>query len=145
MVDAIRVGSGFASLLPIAVSRYRTIYRGAKVAKRCTEELDELYTDLKIQEGVFLNECKILLRQSGQDEEAACVFSEKPAIDEGNAEALEVGLESYLADRYQDCKTVIERIRQAQEQVLKQLQVFDRVRNGKDEVSPCHHCQPNVY
>lgn len=145
MVDAVRVGSGFASLLPIAVSRYRTIYQGAKVAKRCRQELDYLYKDLKIQEGIFLNECRILLKQSGQDDDESGIFAGELAVSEGNAEALEDGLEKYLADRYEDCKAVFERVRQAQDQVLKQLKAFDSVRNGKDEVSRCDDIASQVY
>lgn len=137
MVDVVRVGSGIAALLPVSINRYKTIYEGAKVAKRCRHELEYLYKDLKVQHKIFINECKALLIPTDEQDKdllhAAMVAD--TCHDAWNTEELTERLKNRLPDKYRDCKDIIKRILEEQDQLIHQLQVFDPVRKQRMKVS----------
>jgi hypothetical protein len=137
MVDAVKVGSTIVTLLPLSISRYKRIYEGAKVAKRCRQELEYLYKDLKVQHKIFVNECKALIGPGdGQNGDMihAAMFADT-SHEAWDSDDLAEQLKTRLPTRYRDCKDVLKRILEEQDRIIHQLEVFDPVRTQKAKVS----------
>ncbi|QDS70770.1 hypothetical protein FKW77_003942 [Venturia effusa] len=138
MTDPISLGLGVAGLVPVileTLKAFKTIREGIKVARKCDRELDQMERDLKIQRVRFRNECVLLLQQDGEDVRQKQEMVADPLHEKWTDASIEKQLRKTLRDSYEACQLIIERIRDAQRELICDLDSFGEVRRlkGKDE------------
>ncbi len=118
-----------------AVAACQTIHKGIKTARKCVEHLDTISIDWKIQQGRFLNECVLLLVESGEEEMIGRAMVKDPMHAGWTNASLGPAIEKCLGDSYGLCQKIVKRIEGILLKVKAMMECFDAVRKQKMKVS----------
>jgi hypothetical protein len=132
------VALGAIGLVPVLVrtlTTFRRIHRGIKTAKRCVEHLDDIAVDLRIQYGRFLNECVLLLMESGEEEMVGRAMVKDPRHTNWTKTSTISSIQHFLGNSYDLCQKIIERIERISMKLKQMMDCFDIVRSQKMKVS----------
>lgn len=118
-----------------AVATYWAIHNGIKTARKRVEHLDTIAIDWKIRQGRFLNECVLLLMESGEEEMVGSAMVKDPRHARWGSKVLEASIEKCLGSSYALCQKIIARIEAILENAKKMMDCFDAVQSQKLKVS----------
>ncbi|KAF2473452.1 uncharacterized protein BDR25DRAFT_341509 [Lindgomyces ingoldianus] len=128
------IALGAIGLLPIlirTISSFQTIHNGIKIANKCIEHLDIIAIDWKIQRGRFLNECVLLLMESGEEELVGRAMVADLLHTSWTNSALATSFSTCLGDSYELCIEIMKRFDTISKKLKKILTGFETVRSKK--------------
>jgi len=137
MAEPIGLALGVAGLLPVVVEvleAFKAIRAGIKTARKCVKEIKEIELPLDVQRVRFHNECVLLLRQSGEDDNETKAMLAHLLHPKWRDEKVEHRLFRCLDQSYGTCRRIIENLQGVQEQLLTELHCFDVVRRKRVKV-----------
>jgi hypothetical protein len=107
------IAPSILKVVPVIVEVITTlnaIHKSIKTAKKRVEHLDTIAIDWKIQHGRFLNECVLLLMESGEEEMVGREMAKDPLHAGWSNKPQGPSIEQCLGDSYGPCQKVIKRI-----------------------------------
>ncbi|KAH7312703.1 hypothetical protein B0I35DRAFT_481137 [Stachybotrys elegans] len=134
MAEVLGIVSAALGLLPLAVQvakGFHTLCKTVKTAKACTKELEVLDIDIRTQERIFINECELILHIVSSNSHEPQMMThdlESPLWLDGT---LENRVKTCMAQSYEQCIEIIKAMRESQNELLAELNLFAIVRTEK--------------
>ena len=135
-MSGIEVAGLVFGVLPVlveAVKAYSTVSDGLHTFRHWSREVKSISLQLKVHNGIFLNECRLLLRLV-ENEKAAEDMLEDAADRRWTSKELNDKLNSVLKDNFELCRNIIEETKDIACDMREELKRFDTLEEQKHKV-----------
>ena len=128
---------GVLPILIEAVKAYSTISKKVHTLRHYSKEVKSISEQLKVHNGIFLNEVRLLMRSIEAEEEVESML-EDAADQRWSSEVLNNKLRTILRDSFEVCRSIIEETKETIEAMRAEMATFDILLDQKTKVSsPC--------
>jgi len=134
MAELILATVGVVPVIVEAIRAYRKIHAHVKIARKCSKHLNDICLNLETQRIRFLNECILLLKQTGHDEAMGQSMIANTKHENWTDNLLEARIQRHLGESYGLCQRIISRISELQSEVARLLECFDKLKTQKAKV-----------
>jgi hypothetical protein len=137
-MSGVEVAGLVFGVLPIlfeAVRAYSTVSHGLHTFRHWSSEVKSIALRLKVQNGIFLNECRLLLRLV-EDEQ---VMEDMLTMEEGasgrwTSKELNEKMNAALKDNVELCRSIIEEMKDTVETMEEEMKKFNVLQEHKQKV-----------
>ena len=136
-MSGVEVAGLVFGVLPIifeAIRAYSAVSDGLHTFRHWSREVDRVSEKLKTQEGIFRNECRLLLRLVEDGQVADDMMKDNTNLRWTN-KATNAKLKSVLKDNVELCCSIIKEVRGAVVEMTEEMQKFEVLRSQKQKVS----------
>lgn len=134
---------GVLPILIEVVKSYSTVSKKVHTLRHYSKEIKSISAQLKVHNGIFLNEVRLLLR-SIEDEDEVESMLEDAADGRWTSRQLNEKLRTVLRDSFDICHSVIEEMRETIEVMREEMAKFDVLLDQKSKVSVVGPCGARV-
>ena len=128
---------GVLPILIEAVKAYSTISKKVHTLRHYSKEVKSISEQLKVHNGIFLNEVRLLMRSIEAEEEVESML-EDAADQRWSSELLNNKLRTILRDSFEVCRSIMEETKETIEAMRAEMATFDILLDQKTKVSgPC--------
>jgi hypothetical protein len=135
-MSGVEVAGLVFGVLPIlfeAVRAYSTVSNGLHTFRHWSKEVKSIALRLKVHNGIFLNECRLLLRLV-EDEQVTEDMLEDRTDWRWTSKELNDKLKAVLKDSLELCCSIIEEIKDTVESMAEEMKKFDVLHEQKQKV-----------
>lgn len=127
---------GVLPILIEVVKSYSTVADGLRTFRHYSREVKAISVQLNVQNGIFLNHCRLLLRLI-EDDEAAEDMLEDRSDRRWTSKELNDKLNVVLKDSFDLCRDIVEGTKDVVDEMKVELEKFDDLRAQKRKVCLC--------
>lgn len=136
-IEVAGLAFGVLPILVEVVKSYSTVSKKLHTLRHHGKEIKSISEQLKVHNGIFLNEVRLLLRCIEAEEEVETMLDDA-ADQRWMSEQFNDKLRTVLRDSFDICRSIIEDTRDTIEELRDEMGMFDIVINQKTKVSgPC--------
>ncbi|KAF1828669.1 hypothetical protein BDW02DRAFT_511784, partial [Decorospora gaudefroyi] len=134
-ISGVEVAGLVFGILPIlfeAVRAYSTVSQDLHTFRHWSKEVKSVALQLKVHNGIFLNECRLLLRLA-EDEHATEDMLEDQTDRRWTSTELNVKLGAVLKDSLELCCSIIEETKDTTDLIMEEMKKFDVLQEQKQK------------
>jgi hypothetical protein len=138
-MSGIEVAGLVFGILPIlveVVKSYSTVADGLHTLRHYSREVKSISLQVNVQNGIFLNHCRLLLRLV-EDEKAAEDMLEDGSDRRWTSKELNDKLNDVLRDSFELCCNIIEETKDVIDEIKEEMEKFDELKARKNMVCAC--------
>ena len=135
-MSGVEVAGLVFGVLPIlieAIKAYGSVSDGLRTFRHWSREVKSISVQLKVQNGIFLNECRLLLRHI-EDDKAADAMLDDEADQRWTSKELNDRLNTVLKNNLELCCSIIEETKEIVDEMRKEMSKFDVLQQRKQKV-----------
>ncbi|CAO2651031.1 Nn.00g093280.m01.CDS01 [Neocucurbitaria sp. VM-36] len=132
-MSGVEVAGLVFGVLPIlieAIKAYSAVSDGLHTFRHWSREVKSISLQLKVQNGIFLNECRLLLRLA-EDEKVAENMLYDATDRRWTSKELNDRLNTMLNDNFELCRSIIEETKDVTEDMKEEMKKFDALEEQK--------------
>lgn len=135
-MSGVEVAGLIFGVLPIlfeAIKAYATVSQGLHTFRHYSREVKTVALQLKVQNGIFLNHCRLLLRMVEDDKNSEDMLEDESSTRWFN-EALNFRMNTILRENVDLCRDIIEQIKTAIEDMKTEMKHFEVLKGRQQKV-----------
>jgi hypothetical protein len=127
---------GVLPMLVEVVKSYSTVADGLHTFRHYSKEVKSISLQVNVQNGIFLNHCRLMLRLV-EDEKAAEDMLEDKSDRRWTSKDLNDKLSDVLRDSFKLCWSIIEETKDVIDEIKGEMEKFDELKARKKKVCAC--------